>query len=273
MGRQKSGIGDVVLICSRNEQEPVQQVEWYPTMDALHKAYTRYVTVGGYKKEWLYESPGDLWASTLAPPRASDGTWKGNRSEGLRPWLGLTTSGIKHFFGGRKIDLIDNQACHSMSFASSFGASAYLGHASTACTSFEGKDEPLLFDRMTGHDDWRQRSVSDAFSKGGFLDKQFQLAASKNVVLSPAVQFSAPSEGQTLEVGAVTKATLTFDTKMDTSDASSVVKHHRLRRRDALGRDVERRRLAAELRDQRPARGRRRARDPDRARESSRERW
>src|SRR3954454_13601488 len=156
---QKSGIGDVVLICSKHRQELVQQVEWYPTMDALHRAYTRYVTVGGYQKAWLYESPGDLWASTLAPPRSGDGTWKGNRSEGLRPWLGLTTSGIKHFFGGRKIELIDNQACHSMAFSSSLCATAYLGHATTACTSFEGKDEPLLFDRMTGHDDWRQRSV------------------------------------------------------------------------------------------------------------------
>ena len=213
---------DVLQICSRNEQQPVQQVEWYPTMAALHKAYDHYVTVGGYKKAWLYESPGDLWASTLAPPRASDGTWKNDHSQGLRPWLGITTAGIKHFFGGQKVDLIDNQACHSMSFASSFGATAYLGHASTACTAFEEKDEPLLFDRLTGHDDWRERSVSDAFSKGGFLDKQFQLAASKNVVLSPALLFSTPSDGQTLEVGTSNPARLTFDTKMDTSAPNSV---------------------------------------------------
>ena len=46
----------MVQICSRHRQEPVQQVEWYPTQAALHKAYERYVTVGGYKKEWLFES-------------------------------------------------------------------------------------------------------------------------------------------------------------------------------------------------------------------------
>jgi hypothetical protein len=221
---QKSGVGDVVLICSRHRQEPVQQVEWYPTMEALHKAYNRYVTVGGYQKAWLYESPGDLWASTLAPPRKTDGTSKGNRSEGLRPWLGLTTSGIKHFFGGRKIDLIDNQACHSMAFAASFDAKAYLGHASTACTSFEGEDEPKLFDRMTGHENVRVRSVFDAFQLGGFTDKYFRLAVTQDIVLSPAVESSSASEGDSLSFGVPNQETLGFDAKMDTSDAASVVK-------------------------------------------------
>jgi hypothetical protein len=221
---QKGGTGDVVPICSQHHQEPVQQVEWYPTMAALHKAYNDYVTVGGYQKAWLYESPGDLWATTLAPARATDGTVKHDRSQGLRPWLGLTTSGIKHFFGGHKIELIDNQACHSMAFAASFGASAYLGHASTACTSFEGEDEPLLFDRMTGHDNVRVRSVYDAFQLGGFTDKYFRLAASKDVVLSPAVESSSPGEGDALTVGAANQATLGFDAKMDTSDPAGVVK-------------------------------------------------
>ena len=160
-----------------------------------------------------------------------------------------------------------------MSFASSFGATAYLGHASTACTSFEAKDEPLLFDRMTGHDDCAPAvGVSDAFAKGGFLDKQFQLVASKNVVLSPAVEFSAPSEGETLKVGAVTRATA----RVRHEDGHVGSEQRRddlgLRRRDHLGRDVERRRLPAELRHQHPQGGRRRARDPDRARQGSLER-
>lgn len=223
VGRLPKDGPDVVQICSKRHQEPVQQVEWYPTQAALHRAYQHYVKAGGYKKEWLFESTPDQPASTLVPPRRGDQVPQRGLTVGFRPWLGLTTSGIKHFFAGHKIDLIDNQACHSMSFASSFGATAYLGHASTACTPFEAKDEPLLFDRITGHDDWRQRSVSDAFGKGGFLDKQFQLVASKNVALSPAVLFSTPSDGQTLEVGAATRATLTFDTKMDTSDPNSVV--------------------------------------------------
>jgi hypothetical protein len=45
----KDGNDDIVQICSRRAQEPVQQVEWYPTMAALHKAYNHYVTVGGYQ--------------------------------------------------------------------------------------------------------------------------------------------------------------------------------------------------------------------------------
>ena len=66
------GNGDVVQICSKHAQEPVQQIEWYPTEAALHRAYTRYVTVGGFKKAWLYESPSNLWAGTLAPRRPGD---------------------------------------------------------------------------------------------------------------------------------------------------------------------------------------------------------
>jgi hypothetical protein len=219
-----NGTDDVLQICSKKQQQPVQQVEWYPSMAALHKDYIRYVTVGGFQKAWLYESPGDLWAGTLAPPRGGDGTWKDDHSQGLRPWLGLTTSGIKHFFGGRKIDLIDNQACHSMAFAASFDAKAYLGHSSTACSGFESHDEPLLFDRMTGHDNVRVRSVFDAFQLGGFSDSYFRLAANQDVVLSPAVESSSPGEGDSLTVGAANGATLGFDAKMDTSDAASVVK-------------------------------------------------
>ena len=219
-----NGTEDVLQICSRHQQQPVQQVEWYPNMEALHRAYHRYVTVGGYQKAWLYESPGDLWASTLVPPRHGDGTFKNDRSEGHRPWLGITTSGIKHFFAGRKVDLVDNLACHSMAFAPSFDAKAYLGHASTACTQFEGKDEPLLFDRLTGHDNVHVRSVVDAFRLGGFADSFFRLSATQDVALSPAVESSSPGEGGGLAVGAANPSTLDFDAKMDTSDPSSVVK-------------------------------------------------
>jgi hypothetical protein len=215
--------GDTVQICSKHGQQAVQQVEWYPTMAALHRAYTRYVTVGGYKKAWLYESPDDLPATTLVPPRRGDDTIPGFKLYGFRPWLGLTTSGIAHFFGGRKIDLIDNQACHSMAFASSYDASAYLGHASTACTPYEAKDEPLLFGRLTGHDNVRVRSVVDAFSLGGFADPFFDLLATKNVVLSPAIESASPGEGGTLTVGAANASMLDFDAKMDTSSPGSVV--------------------------------------------------
>jgi hypothetical protein len=218
----RKGNGDVVTICSKHQQEPVQQVEWYPTLAALHQAYTRYTTSGGFKKAWLYESPSDLWAGTLAPVRPGDGRIK-HVPEGQRPWLGLTTSGIEHFFGGRKVDLIDNLACHSMSFASSYGAESYLGHASTACSQFEGQDEPLLFDRMTGHDNVRVRSVVEAFGLGGFADKLFQLSSRQDVVLSPAVESASPAEGDALAVGAATRGTVAFDAKMDTSDPSSVV--------------------------------------------------
>ncbi|HEY1478824.1 MAG TPA: hypothetical protein VGF46_02285, partial [Gaiellales bacterium] len=223
VGRVPKEGPDVVQICSKKPQEPVQQVEWYPTQAALHAAYEHDVTVGGYKKEWLFESTTGQPASTLVRPRRGDLVPLKGLPVGFRPFLGLTTSGIKHFFAGRKIDLIDNQACHSMSFASSFGATAYLGHASTACTPFEAKDEPLLFDRMTGHGDVGQRSVGDAFTEGGFLDKQFQLVASQDVVLSPAVESSTLHEGDTLTVGALTKGNLGFDTKMDTSDPNKVV--------------------------------------------------
>jgi hypothetical protein len=222
IGRVPKEGPDVVQICSKH-QEPVQQVEWYPTQAALHKAYEHYVTVGGYKKAWLFESTPGQPASTLAKPRRGDLVPLKGLPVGFRPWLGLTTSGIKHFFSGHKIDLIDNQACHSMSFASSYGATAYLGHASTACTSFEAKDEPLLFDRMTGHDNVRERSLADAFELGGFLDKQFQLVASENVTLSPAVESSTLSEGDALVVGAAAKGTFAFDTKMDTSNPNGAV--------------------------------------------------
>ena len=82
----KDGNADVVQICSKHKDEPVQQVEWYPTIEALHRAYTRYVTVGGYKKAWLYESPSDFMASTLMQARTGDFTRKKETAEGFRPW-------------------------------------------------------------------------------------------------------------------------------------------------------------------------------------------
>ena len=162
------GNGDVVQICSKHAQEPVQQIEWYPSEAALHQRlhplrHGRRVQEGVAVRVALrplgrHPRAGVARATNVTP----------HSPEGRRPWLGLTTSGIKHFFGSGKVDLIDNEACHSMAFAASFDAASYLGHASTACSAFEEQDEPLLFDRLTGHDDrqarvrWSRRSSSGA---------------------------------------------------------------------------------------------------------------
>jgi hypothetical protein len=212
--------------------QPVLQVEWYPTWDAEQAAFDGYVGAG-YDPSWIFDPKnGDtvLKATTLLPWRPGDTAQldKNNNPDhqggGTRPWLGITAAGIAHFFKGQKIDLIDNLACHSISMASSFAARSYLGHASTACSSFEAKDEPTLFDRLTGKSGISLRSTTAAMAAGGFVDTFFQLApGSTPVVLSPAVEAVKPAAGVTLKPGQTNPATIRFDAQMDQRSPGDVV--------------------------------------------------
>jgi hypothetical protein len=145
-------------------------------------------------------------------------------SEGLRPWLGLTATGVAHFLKGNDVALVDNMACHSLSLAESFDAVSYFGHANTACSQFEQYDDPNLFNRLAGHEGLEQRSTRGAFAAGHFVDPDFQIwNGSKDVVLSPAVESVAPEAGTKLAPGKATTISVHFDARMDAKKANGVV--------------------------------------------------
>lgn len=144
---------------------------------------------------------------------------------GLRPWLGLTASGIAHFFAGHQIDLIDNLACHSIVFARDFDARSYFGHTTTACDSLEAKDEPILFDRLAGREGIAARDTVAAFGRSGFADPDFVLAPGADpVVLSPAVEAVEPDRGSTVAAGGTTTVKVKFDATMQPTAVGEMVK-------------------------------------------------
>jgi hypothetical protein len=173
-----------------------------------------------------------LWARTLIPyrPGTADGYAGASASSvpspgevGLRPWLGITASGIAHFFKGRDIGIVDNLACHSMALAPSFDAQTYFGHADIACANFESEDEPKLFDRLTGIEGVENRTTTAAFAQGGFVDTAFQIDSSSTpVVLSPAVLDTSPGSGGSVK-GLTTPVAVNFDAEMDATRPNEVV--------------------------------------------------
>ena len=213
-------------------QQPVMQVEWYPTWDAERAAYQQYIALG-YDPSWLYDpvTPrGYYLASTLIPWRTSDeyqvdpSTGQPLTNEGLRPWLGVTAAGVAHFFGGKHLDLVDNLSCHSVAMSDSFDARSYLGHGSQACASFESHDDPLLFQRLTGQEGVDRRTTTAAMAAGGYDDRFFQLGGgAKPVVLSPAVGSIIPGAGAKLDPGGTADVHIVFDAAMSTKTTDGVV--------------------------------------------------
>jgi hypothetical protein len=214
-----------------SRQQPMLQVEWYPTWKAEQAALKRYIDT--YKDAtWFYDPyadfPDHIVASTLVTKRPGDSTivYPDNSisPDGGRPWLGITAAGIEHFFKGKQIDFIDNMACHSSALAKSFDARAYFGHSNVACSGFEAKDEITLFDRLIGESGVEARPTDKAFAMDGFIDRFFELAPdSKPVVLSPAVKEVSPKEGGVVKPGEKTPASITFDAAMNQDSADGIV--------------------------------------------------
>lgn len=213
-----------VQACSEFDQ-PILQVEWYPTKAAGEQARREYVAQG-YKNEWF---AGPITVGTTVAPRKGDEVpldengFPAPARGGQRPALFLTASGIAHFFAKAKLDIVDVMACQTMALAPSFNARTYFGHERTACTNKEAVDEPKLFDRMTGHSGVEGRPTTAAFGLGGFDDQYFKMATnSKPVVLSPAVAQASPSDGGGV-AGTTTPVSVKFDAEMAQAAAKSVV--------------------------------------------------
>ncbi len=208
--------------CAQGNDEPVLQVQWYPTYTAELTAYNR-LLARGLKASWLFAPPRALEAPTLVPPRNGDDVSPGTPF-GRRPWLGLTASGIAHFFAGHQIDLVDNLACHSIVFASAFDARTYFGHSTTACDSLEAKDEPVLFNRLAGRDGVPARDTIAAYGEGGFVDPDFVLAPGADpVVLSPAVESVDPEDGTKIIAGSHATLKVRFDATMTPTPAADMI--------------------------------------------------
>ena len=212
---------------------PVMQVEWYHTWAGERSALARYVAQG-YDRSWLFDpsSPrgGPMFADTLTRWHQGE---KGLAfvAEGpaqyykiVRPWLGITATGIAHFFKGREIDLFDNLACHSLPFAPQFDTRSYFGHAKTSCSGLTQQDDPTLFDRLIGKAGVPARTTTGAMALGGFEDQYFRLSAdSEPVVLSPAVESVDPPDTSRVAAGKTTTVTVKFDAVMDAGNADKVV--------------------------------------------------
>jgi hypothetical protein len=210
--------------CSELDQ-PLLQIEWYPTMAAGKAARKKYVAQG-YKNEWF---AGPFFATTNVgfrdgdEPQLDENDLPAPERGGRRPALFMTASGIAHFFGDKQLDIVDVMACQSMELAPAFAARTFFGHDRTACTNKEAKDEPKLFSRLTGHSGIDARPTTKAFDLGGFEDQYFKMATtSKDVVLSPAVAEASPSDGGGVE-GTTTPVSLTFDAQMVDTPPKSVV--------------------------------------------------
>jgi len=211
-------------VCNELDQ-PILQVEWYPTIEAGKAARRQYVAQG-YKNEWF---AGPVTIGTNVAPRQGDevavdeNNFPAPERGGQRPALFLTASGIAHFFGKAKLDIVDVMACQTMALAPAFNSRTYYGHERTACTNKEAVDEVKLFDRLTGHAGVEARSTTKAFALGGFEDQYFKMAeTSKPVVLSPAIVAAAPSDGSGVDA-TTTPVTLQFDAKMADAPPESVV--------------------------------------------------
>ncbi len=210
--------------CSELDQ-PLLQIEWYPTMEAGTAARKKYVAQG-YKNEWF---AGPFFATTNVDFRDGDAPQLDENDNpapergGRRPALFMTAAGVAHFFGDKQLDLVDVMACQSMNLAPAFDARTFFGHDRTACTNKEAHDEPKLFSRLTGHSGVDARATTKAFELGGFDDQYFKMAeTSKDVVLSPAVVEASPGDGGGVE-GTTTPVSIQFDAQMVDTPPKSVV--------------------------------------------------
>ena len=216
--------GQGAQACSELDQ-PILQVEWYPTMEAGKAARKQFVAKG-YKNEWF---AGPFFATTNVDfrqgdePQLDENDLPAPERGGRRPALFMTASGIAHFFGGKQLDIVDLMACQSIALAPAFDARTFFGHDRTACTNKEAHDEPKLFDRMTGHSGVEGRSTTAAFGLGGFADQYFKMAVtSKPVVLAPAVATASPGDGGGVD-GPTTPVSVKFDAEMARAAPDRVV--------------------------------------------------
>ncbi len=211
---------------------PVLQVQWFSSYASEMDAYRHDIAQKGFQADWLYAPDSFLEASTLISPRRGDDvnvTLGKNGTQtvggfGYRPWIGLTSLGIAHFFKSAHVDFLNNWACHSMSLASSFHAASYAGYTDIACTSTEQPDQTTLWSSLFGLHGVTSRSTRGAFATGHFLDKDLKIqAGAKPLVLSPAVSSASPTAGTTVAAGSTVSASVSFDAKMMPSTSGVVV--------------------------------------------------
>jgi hypothetical protein len=211
---------------------PVLQVQWFSSYAAEVKAYRDDLAQPGFKSDWLYPPTQFNEASTLIPVRPGDDqmetTGENGRTTvspfGYRPYLGLTSLGIAHFFAHTHVELVNNWACHSMSVASSFHAASYTGYTDRACVSTEQPDQKTLWNSLLGLNGVPARSTTGAFNAGQFLDRDLKLQpGSKPIVLSPAVSSSTPAAGTVVASGSTVTGSVSFDTPMVPSTANIIV--------------------------------------------------
>jgi hypothetical protein len=217
---------DDVVVCVAPPEPlppPVLMVEWLRTFDDEKVEYNHLVHDLKWDPSWLFAPANE---EGFAPRRLYTG--KGlvyEPDKDTRPWIGLTSVGIAHFFGSHRVELIDNLACHSASMAASFDTLAYFGHTNNACDQYETIDEPKLFDRLLGKEGLAARNTTEAYDRGGFVDKFFKLDTSEPVVLSPAVERVSPVDGTVVAPGTRVEGGVFFDASMhvDPAGAKSIV--------------------------------------------------
>ena len=210
---------DDVRVCVRS---PLLLAEWFRTYADETEEYKHLIRDLKWDPAWLFAPEPNFFAPRLIRNPAKGLVYEPG-DNGKRPWLGITASGIAHFFGPHRIELIDNLACHSATFATSFNAVAYFGHANQACDQFEEVDEPKLFDRLLGQEGVSVRSTTAAFGRGGFVDPFFRLAETAPVVLSPAVEQVSPADGTVVAPGTNVTGGVFFDARMEPSGVGGTV--------------------------------------------------
>ncbi|MGH3525081.1 MAG: hypothetical protein ACRDU4_20185, partial [Mycobacterium sp.] len=209
--------------CAVGIRQPILQAEWFDSHTDAVNAY-RALLAAGWQENWLAGADTD----TFLPADAADyfdGYYNGpvGHATKLRPIIALTAAGIAHFFAHAHVDFVDNLACHSMSLASAFAATTYVGHSNVACGNLEASDEPLLFSRLTGRYGMKYRTTAAAMAAGGFADSYFQIASgSQPVVLSPAAESVSPADGSKV-TGTSTPVTVKFDARTDRPSAQSLI--------------------------------------------------
>ena len=211
--------------CDIAGQRAMLSLQWFPTT-ADETAEELRLDSLGFSPSWFDGG----WADTFRPVTVQDryyGRYKGPYSDGsyiqVRPTLALNSAGIAHFFSHAKLDFVDDMSCHSMAMAPAFNATSFVGHDNIACGGFESHDEPLFWDRLTGHYGVQYRTTTAAMAAGGFADPEFEISGgSKPVVLSPATESVSPADGSTV-AGASTDVTVKFDARSRRPAAQELV--------------------------------------------------